>query len=152
MHIIIRNKRPKKREKKTGNRKRRRPNVQVLGIARQTRGQWSVLRGQSRAISESSYCFIQRKVYYYVYIQAYRYGVNCFSTFLFANSRLRFLCKCFCLMFFKIIMINWKADIYYFSFVLLARKRRKSRERRRRKSKGYDKDVKTGSSRAAKLV
>ena len=56
-------------------------------------------------------------------------------------------------MFFKIIMINWKADIYYFSFVLLARKRRKSRERRRRKSnKGYDKDVKTGSSRAAKLV
>ena len=51
-------------------------------------------------------------------------------------------------MFFKIIMINWKADI----FVLLARKRRKSRERRRRKSKGYDKDVKTGSSRAAKLV
>ena len=54
-------------------------------------------------------------------------------------------------MFFKIIMINWKADIYYFSFVLLARKRRKSRERSW-KSKGYDKDVKTGSSRAAKLV
>jgi hypothetical protein len=50
-------------------------------------------------------------------------------------------------------MINWKKeDIYYFSFVLLARKRRKSRERRRRKSEGYDKDVKTGSSRAAKLV
>ena len=59
-------------------------------------------------------------------------------------------------MFFKIIMINWKADIYYFSFVLLARKRRKSRERRRRrrrrKSKGYDEDVKTGSNRGAKLV